>query len=131
MSDQNPSAPTASIAMVSIDCDDAKAMADFYSAVLGWPLAYADDEGNYAMLQDGDQRLGFGKTPDYQRPDWPNHGSKQFHLDLGAEDVDGTVARCVELGATKPDEQPGGDRWTVLLDPAGHPFCVTNLANWG
>ncbi|USY17364.1 hypothetical protein NE857_18635 [Nocardiopsis exhalans] len=29
------------------------------------------------------------------------------------------------LGAHKPEEQPGGDRWRVLVDPAGHPFCLT------
>jgi len=121
--------PTAAIAMVSIDCDDAAVMGKFYSAVLGWPLAYEGD--GYAMLQQGDQRLGFDSTPDYQRPSWPDDGHKQFHLDLAAEDVEAAVARCVELGATRPDEQPGGDRWTVLLDPAGHPFCITNLANWG
>ena len=131
MTDPTSTAPAAQLAMVSIDCDDAKAMADFYSGVLGWPVVYADDEGKYAMIQDGDQRLGFGTTPDYRRPEWPDHGGKQFHLDLGAQDVDATVERCVGLGATRPDEQPGGDRWTVLLDPAGHPFCVTNLANWG
>lgn len=121
--------PTAAIAMVSIDCADAAVMGKFYSAVLGWPLVYEGD--GYAMLQQGDQRVGFGSTPDYQRPSWPDDGHKQFHLDLAADDVAGAVARCVELGATRPDEQPGGDRWTVLLDPAGHPFCITNMANWG
>jgi hypothetical protein len=29
-----------------------------------------------------------------------------------------------------PDEQPG-ETWRVLLDPAGHPFCLTDAANWG
>lgn len=123
------STPAATVGMLSIDCDDAAAMATFYSAVLGWPIAYQGE--GYAMLQQGDQRLGFGQTPDYIRPSWPDDGHKQFHLDLAAEDVDAAVARCVELGATKPDAQPGADRWTVLLDPAGHPFCITNLANWG
>ena len=37
---------------------------------------------------------------------------------------------CVELGATLPDEQPG-ETWRVLLDPSGHPFCLTQAANWG
>lgn len=120
--------PAATIGMVTIDCSDAKAMSDFYSAVLGWEVAYQGE--GYAMLQHGDQRLGFGETPDFQRPSWPDDGHKQFHLDLAAEDVDAAVARCVELGATKPEQQPG-ETWTVLLDPAGHAFCVTNLANWG
>lgn len=30
-----------------------------------------------------------------------------------------------KLGATKPEAQPGGDRWRVFTDPAGHPFCLT------
>ena len=28
------------------------------------------------------------------------------------------------------DPQPG-ETWRVLIDPAGHPFCLTNAANWG
>lgn len=118
----------ATIGMVSIDCDDAAAMAKFYAAALGWEVAYEGD--GYAMLQHGDQRLGFGQTPDYRRPSWPDDGHKQFHLDLAADDVPQACDRLVELGATKPEQQPGGDRWTVLLDPAGHPICVTKLDNW-
>jgi hypothetical protein len=38
------------------------------------------------------------------------------------------VAKFLDLGATKPDHQPGGDTWVVLIDPEGHPFCVT--ASW-
>ena len=38
--------------------------------------------------------------------------------------LDGLVRRCLELGAGKPGFQPGGDRWTVLTDPSGHPFCL-------
>jgi hypothetical protein len=49
-------------------------------------------------------------------------------MDLDVDDVAEAVERCLELGASKPDFQPGdGDRWTVLLDPAGHPFCVCRL----
>ena len=120
---------TATLAMVSIDCPDAAVLAAFYQSVLGWEMAYEGD--GYAMLKGTDTALGFGSTPDFVAPEWPNPGTKQFHLDLGATDVAATVARCVELGATKPDFQPGEGRWTVLLDPAGHPFCVTDLTNWG
>jgi hypothetical protein len=62
---------------------------------------------------------------------WPNqHGSKQFHLDLAVDDLDAAAARCVEFGATLPVEQPR-ESWRVLLDPSGHPFCLTQAANWG
>ncbi|MGH3861423.1 hypothetical protein [Actinokineospora sp.] len=30
--------------------------------------------------------------------------------------------------STKPKDQPGGHRWRVLADPAGHPFCLTSSA---
>jgi hypothetical protein len=49
---------------------------------------------------------------------------QQFHLDLRADDLDATEALALELGAAKPAHQPGEERWRVLLDPAGHPFCL-------
>ena len=36
-------------------------------------------------------------------------------------------ARMLALGATKADVQPNPDNWRVLIDPAGHPFCITTL----
>ena len=38
--------------------------------------------------------------------------------------------RAVELGATLADPQPG-ETWTVVIDPAGHPFCLTDANKWG
>ena len=57
----------------------------------------------------------------YTPPAWP--GTSIVHLDLTAEDIDVAAERAVGLGATWP-EQPD-PRWRVLLDPAGHPFCLT------
>jgi len=28
-------------------------------------------------------------------------------------------------GAVRPDFQPAPERYVVLLDPAGHPFCLS------
>lgn len=115
--------------MVSLDCADARRSGEFWSALLGWKLAAAEDE--YAMVTGPEVNLGFGSIPDYEPPAWPNErGSKQFHFDLACEDIEATERRCVELGATVPDEQPG-ETWRVLIDPGGHPFCLTNTANWG
>ena len=120
----------ARLAMVTVDCDDPQKQGAFWSAVLGWEQTYADD--NYAMLAGPSNALGFGRVPDYAPPVWPNdEGSKQFHLDLAVEDLSLAETRCVELGASVPEHQPGEGRWRVLLDPAGHPFCLTNAANWG
>ena len=120
--------PVAALAMVTLDAPNAAELGEFYSSVLGWPIAYSDE--NYAMLSGPSHALGIGTTPDFQRPSWPDDGHKQFHLDLAADDVQAAADRCVELGATRADPQPG-DTWIVLIDPAGHPFCITDAKNWG
>ncbi len=43
------------------------------------------------------------------------------------DDLEAAEARLIALGATKPEPQPQPDRWRVLLDPAGHPFCITTF----
>ena len=120
--------PTATLAMVNLDAAQTKPMADFWSAVLGWPVVYLDED--YAMLTGPSHALGIGALPDYQPPAWPNDGRKQYHFDLAVEDVDAAADRFVALGAERPAEQPG-ETWVVLLDPAGHPFCLTSAAAWG
>ncbi|MEO9323267.1 VOC family protein [Nocardioides sp. C4-1] len=121
--------------MTTLDCADVRAQTAFWSGLLGWQVAHEQDE--YAMLVPGDggdggrgAALGFGQVPDYQPPSWPDAGGrKQFHFDLACDDLAATEARALELGATLADPQPG-ETWRVLLDPAGHPFCLTDAANW-
>lgn len=116
--------------MITLDCAEVPPMTKFWSELLGWQVL-AEGEG-YAMLGDGSgPALGLGAVPGYQPPPWPNeNGSKQFHLDLGSEDIAADEQRALALGATLADPQPG-ETWRVLLDPAGHPFCLTDAANWG
>jgi predicted enzyme related to lactoylglutathione lyase len=120
----------ASLKMVTLDCADPVAAATFWSAVLGWEQTYGDE--SYAMLAGPEHALGFGRVEGYQPPSWPNeNGSKQFHLDLAVDDLEAAQAACVELGATVAEPQPGEGRWVVLLDPSGHPFCLTKADAWG
>ena len=120
----------AQMKMVTLDSADARRDARFWSTVLGWDVAHEQDE--YAMLSGpGGLALGFGTVADYQPPAWPNpNGTKQFHLDVAVDDIDAGAAACVAAGATLADPQPG-ETWRVLLDPSGHPFCVTLASNWG
>jgi catechol 2,3-dioxygenase-like lactoylglutathione lyase family enzyme len=119
----------ARLAMVTLDCADPAESAAFWSAMLGWTVVASQKD--YAMLAGPDHALGFGRVEGYVAPDWPNeHGSKQFHFDLAVDDLDAGQARAVELGAVPVDPQPG-ETWRVLLDPAGHPFCLTRAENWG
>ena len=55
----------------------------------------------------------------------PADGRQQMmmHLDIAVDDLDDGVAWALELGATVAEHQPqAGVR--VMLDPAGHPFCL-------
>ncbi|GAA4246381.1 VOC family protein [Dactylosporangium darangshiense] len=113
----------ASLIMVNIDCAEPPALASFYGEVLGWDVTHSQAE--YAMISDGTTSIGFGQIDAYEAPTWPQGPTpKQFHLDFYVDDLADAEARALKLGATKPDFQPGGDRYTVLLDPAGHPFCA-------
>ena len=122
--------PTARIAMVTLDVAEVKPSVDFWSALLGWEVAASTDD--YAMLTgpDGSPALGLGRVDDHQPPSWPDDGRKQVHLDLAVDDIEAMAERAVELGATLADPQPG-ETWTVVIDPAGHPFCLTDAKNWG
>lgn len=46
-----------------------------------------------------------------------------MHLDFQVGDLDSAVADAVKLGTTVASAQPQ-DNVRVLLDPAGHPFCL-------
>jgi catechol 2,3-dioxygenase-like lactoylglutathione lyase family enzyme len=114
---------TARLLMVNIDCPDPHALVAFYRDLLGWDVAHDEDE--YGMITQDATAIGFGRIQPYTPPPWPDpDGSKQFHLDLAVDDIPAAERRARELGATVPDHQPG-ERWRVLLDPAGHPFCLT------
>lgn len=119
----------ASLKMLTLDSSDARRDAAFWSAVLGWDVAHEQDE--YAMLAGpGGMALGFGTLEDHEPPAWPNeHGTKQFHLDLAVDDLDAAADQCIGLGATLADPQPS-ETWRVLLDPSGHPFCLTQAGDW-
>ncbi|GAA3564886.1 VOC family protein [Microlunatus spumicola] len=121
---------TTQLKMTTLDCSDPRAEAAFWSALLGWQVAVAEDEYAMVVPADGGAMLGFGRVEDHQRPGWPNErGTKQFHLDLACDDVAASEEQALALGATLAEPQPG-DTWRVLLDPAGHPFCLTDASRW-
>ncbi|MCT2589448.1 VOC family protein [Streptomyces sp. N2-109] len=128
MSTGTDSAPSIRYVAVTFDCQDPAEMARFYGEALGLPVAYASDD--FILLgKEGAAGLGFNRLTDYRRPTWPDPAQeKQAHLELGVEDLDVAQARLLGLGAAEPSLQPEPDRWRVLLDPAGHPFCITTLA---
>jgi predicted enzyme related to lactoylglutathione lyase len=111
------------LAMINIDCAQPRVLAEFYHQLLGWEITYSDD--NYSMVTQGPTSIGFGRIDDYTPPPWPDPSvPKQFHLDFYAADLDQAEQATLAAGGGKPEFQPGGDRWRVLTDPDGHPFCI-------
>jgi hypothetical protein len=65
---------------------------------------------------------------DYQPPTWPEPDvPKQIHLDLAVDDLEVAVAEAIGCGATLAAVQPAPEARRILLDPAGHPFCLTTM----
>jgi catechol 2,3-dioxygenase-like lactoylglutathione lyase family enzyme len=110
---------------ITFDCADPAEQARFYSSVLDLPVSYSSDDF-VALGHVGQPGIAFVRIEGYQRPTWPQPAvPKQAHFDLGVDDLDTAQAELIALGATAPPTQPQPDRWRVLLDPAGHPFCVS------
>jgi catechol-2,3-dioxygenase len=111
---------------VVLEAPDARALARFYAELLGWEIAKSDPGESAIGPADGVAYLAFQTSPDYVRPVWPNReGSQQMmmHLDFEVSDLEAAVAHALELGAQKAAHQPQTNV-RVLLDPAGHPFCL-------
>ncbi|SCL72789.1 Glyoxalase-like domain-containing protein [Micromonospora citrea] len=114
---------TADIAMVNLDSPDPVAHAEFWQRVLGGEITHSQPE--YAMVTAGGVAVGFGLVEGYRPPSWPDEDAgKRYHLDLYVDDLAVAEKEFVAAGAAKPEFQPGGDRWVVLTDPAGQPFCI-------
>lgn len=121
---------TAALGWFTIDCADADAQAQFYATALGWEITV--NEGPNSAISDGELTIEFLAVEGYQPPTWPDvGGAKQFHLDLMVDDLDQAAAALLAAGASQPQFQPGGERWRVLTDPAGHPFCIIDRSRAG
>jgi hypothetical protein len=104
---------------ISLDSPDPQWLADFYIGLLGGRQLWAK-ESSVGIEVPGAVLIA-QQVEGYIPPVWP--GTAIVHLDFTADDLREAEERAVALGATLP-EQPD-PRWRVLLDPAGHPFCLT------
>lgn len=115
---------SARLSNITFDCHDARALAEFWSQVLGRPLDPGADDG-FASIGGADadrsepawyfERVPEGKT-----------AKNRVHPDLVDPNPE-TLERLVALGATVVAEHSmgdGGHRWTVMRDPEGNEFCL-------
>ena len=108
---------------VVLDCPDPRALAEFYSQILDWPITYADEE--WVVVKSAEpMRICFQAVSNYTPPIWPDGPvPQQFHLDFTVDEFDATEKRVLAAGATKAEFQAGDD-FVVFYDPVGHPFCL-------
>ncbi|WP_185994332.1 VOC family protein [Nocardioides campestrisoli] len=109
---------------IVLDCPDPDALASFYAALLDWEIHPDEDGGWIDVRADYGQSLSFQGVANYVPPVWPGQEQpQQMHLDVVVDDLDTAESAVLGLGATKHEHQPG-ESFRVLLDPAGHPFCL-------
>ncbi|MDQ1533924.1 MAG: hypothetical protein QOF28_1685 [Actinomycetota bacterium] len=107
----------------SITCDGTREVGYFWSAALGWPLVWDQDDETAIRAPDGTGPMitwGGGPLP-------PKVGKNRLHLDIAPPaDVDqqAEVDRLVSLGARRIDIGQGDVSWVVMADPDDNEFCV-------
>lgn len=116
----------AALASISIDCPDPDALAPFYCGLLGLEEVFATPDRGVVALSGEGPMLTLMRVEAYEPPSWPNGPQhQQVHLDLAADDLETDVAAAIELGARQAQFQPAPELWRVMLDPVGHPFCLS------
>lgn len=91
----------------------------FWSQLTGWAVDDPDPDDEFARLA---WAHGIPVRFLVQRLD-EEEGTVRGHADLSSVDRSAEVERHCGLGAR---EEGPGEGWTVLHDPAGHRYCVTD-----
>ncbi len=117
-----------SILGIAFDCPNANALADFYVKLSGWEKEISSDEWAGIRTPQG-LLLVFQTVDDYVPPVWPWEDGKQqqmAHIDFKVDNLQEAEAHALACGARKAETQYY-DTSTVMLDPAGHPFCLSTV----
>ena len=138
----SPDRPLLRVDGVCLDCaeEDFAAMLGFYLRFFGWeitagcldPAVCTHDGDHWVGLQSpaGGTTLSIQSEQWYQPPVWPEEDgrlTKMIHLEISVDGLDAAVARAVAAGARQAPHQPADrdpDKLRIMLDPAGHPFCL-------
>ena len=106
----------------ALACDGSQAVGYFWSAALGWPLVWDQDQETAIRSPHGGPKITWGGGPLT-----PKTGKYRLHFDLAPPKGDNQlteVDRLIALGATHVDIGQGEVSWAVMADPDGHEFCV-------
>jgi Glyoxalase-like domain len=110
----------------ALEAPDPVALAMFYSTLLDWPIVHQEPDTAVIKPPQESVYMVFQRADDYVQPVWPSAPGSQrtmMHLDIEVDDLVASVQDAVALGARLAEFQ-SRDNIRVLLDPAGHPFCL-------
>lgn len=115
------------IQCITIDCENPRALADFWAAALDWKITFEDENEVALELLDGSPEVG--RIPDILFIKNPDRKSvkNRLHLDLRPLNQDAEVSRLESLGAKRIEIGQSDDSdtsWVVMADPEGNEFCV-------
>ncbi len=111
---------------VVLEAPDPGRLLHFYSELLDKPIYNESDDGGALDFGEGVGYLAVQRAEVYEPPVWPVSAGQQgmqLHLDFEVSDLAAAIEHALELGARLADHQPQDDV-RVMLDPAGHPFCL-------
>ena len=127
---------------ITFDATDAPAQARFWALALGYvpqpPPEGFDSWDAFADAQNipADVRDAFGAVVDpdgvgprvlFIRVPEGKTAKNRMHLDVMSDDPEAHIGALVAAGATRGDHhEQFGAKWTVMADPEGNEFCVTD-----
>ncbi|GAA1364037.1 VOC family protein [Catellatospora chokoriensis] len=106
----------------ALACDGTQAVGYFWSAALGWPLVWDQDQETAIQSPHGGTKLTWGGPPVKAKT-----GRNRLHFDLtppAGGDREAEIDRLISLGATRRDHGQCEAGWTALADPDGNEFCL-------
>ena len=117
----------------TIDCPQPYELAQFYAKMLKWDIVFHDEAwaciGVPGKNQGAYPGILFQRNEDYIPPVWPDREQAQqqmAHMDFAVNHLEEAVAYALACGATIAEAQ-FSDQWRLMIDPAGHPFCLCQM----
>src|SRR5256885_102479 len=114
---------TSALTEIVIDCNDMRRVAEFWAAVLDWPINEAEN-GELWMSATGD----YTARPFivFEPVDEKKTVKNRVHIDVNPRgcEFEEELERLLALGAMHVDVGQGDVPWAVLADPEGNEFCL-------